>query len=107
MKQAQKTVQPRPQKRVEDDDLPTEVNSTSQEVSDDACCMIEEIDCCLADAEAEQEAAEKTLKATAKAEWDGLRRNETANYYVEKQIWMAKYQHLFQFCCGVPKFDDD
>ena len=87
-----------------------EVTSTPEipenKVSEGTQDLLDEIDCCLADNEVDPDAE---LKAQAHREWDKLQarvsgfwNDETSREY---NIWMARYSHLFEFCCGVPQFD--
>ena len=84
--------------------VPQEAPKESQEASKDAEDLLEEIECCLAEAELD---SEKALKAQAIAEWYMIR--PLAGYNernMQIQVWVAKYGHLFSFCCGIPVFDD-
>lgn len=80
-------------------EVTAERDERSAEVSDDAQEMLNEIECCLAEAELDQ----KDEKARAKAEWEAMDRSPWDQ--VQRNIWMAKYAHLFEWCCGEPVFD--
>ena len=101
MKMTQKTVTPHRQQ----EDLPAEIPAAKgSEVSEKAAELLEDIDCCLAENEEEEIA-----KAKARAEWDALAKDDSGYFPVNAimyHTWIAKYSHLFEFCCGVPQFDD-
>jgi hypothetical protein len=79
--------------------------------------MLEELECCLAEAVVTSE--EEDLKAKARAEWDA---NEAARpfstqeerdaYWFNREQWLQKYQHVVKTrvsCCGavVPDWSDE
>lgn len=84
---------------------PEEVSERTEtpEVSKDAQDMLDEIECCLAEAVLDQE----DEKARAKEEWYAIERDGYGfiTDRVQENIWMAKYEHLFEWCCGDPIFD--
>lgn len=87
------------QKRQQQEQEAAPVTPDEQALQESSDAMIEEIECCLAENEAD---TEKALKAAAEEEWQTAQNDD-----VLYSIWMAKYQHLFRFCCGRPYFGDD
>src|SRR5690242_10245898 len=106
MKMAQKQAQHR---RREDPQV-AETPEGGSQVSDDAAELLEEIDCCLAEAAGSGE----TEMQQAKREWEEIRglwrsavSEDRLKGDVQYRVFRAQYAHLLQFdCCGVPLFDD-
>lgn len=91
---------------VQDGQPAPERDERSRQVSEDTETLLEQIDCCLAEVEADARQAEKDR---AKAEWETLpeinHHDDYDEYRRQRQIWIVKYQHLFEWCCGEPVFD--
>ena len=98
MRMAQKQ---RPQKKHETPEVDTSTPQGGSQVSDEAAEVLSDIDCCLAEVEADEEQA---LRDKAKAEYKAI---FNADRYdsVAYEVWYAKYAHLFTWCCDVPYFD--
>lgn len=88
----------------------------NQDLDTETCAVLDEIDCCLADAEAEQEAAEARERARAQAEFEAIRSACDGScpytgavrcpHRAQMRVWMAAYAHLFFWCCGEPIFSE-
>ena len=91
----------RPQKKHETPEADTQSPQGGSQVSDEAAEVLSDIDCCLAEVEADEEQA---LKDKAKAEYEAI---FDAEHYdsVAYEVWYATYAHLFTWCCNVPDFD--
>ena len=102
----QKTVQKQSRKEEEVQEKAPEAQD--RRVSADAEDMLAEIDCCLADNEAD---AKKALKAQGETEWNAIqaeyaKSEDWKEFWVARQVWIAKYADLFEWCCGEPIFDE-
>jgi hypothetical protein len=89
--------------REEEQEAPEVTLPDEQDLQESADETLADIECCLAENE---EDAEKALRQQAKAEWDQLWFKTGSERAVQEAVWMAKYQHLFRFCCGSPVFDE-
>jgi hypothetical protein len=98
----QKTVQ-RQSRKTEDVQEETAKDERNPKLAKDVDSILEEVDCCLAENEAD---TQKALKEQAQEEWYAIKRDSYgAMNRVQQQVWLAKYADLFQWCCGEPIFD--